>query len=153
MYGTLQAYCHSANRPTLQAVRSFSRLLPSRLSPAVRQAGATTLGYIFLIVFVGLFAFAALRLTPVYLNYMKIVGVVNGVYDEFDGQNPTRSALRGSIARRMDIDSVGVITARDVIVKAVDGGFEVAAVYDHTAPFIANVAFIVHFDKTVIVRR
>ncbi len=111
------------------------------------------MGYIVLIVFVALFAFAALRLIPVYLNYMKIVGVIDGVHDEFDGQNPSRTALRGSIARRMDIDSVGVITARDVIVTAVDGGFEIAAVYDHTSPFIANVSFVVHFDKTVVVRR
>lgn len=153
MYGILQAHYISASRLTLQAGRTFSRQLSRRKSPAARQAGITTLGFILLVIFVGLFAFAALRLTPVYLNYMKIVGVVNGVHDEFDGQNPTRSALRGSIARRMDIDSVGVITARDVTVTAVEGGFEVAAVYDHTSPFIANVSFIVHFDKKVVVRR
>ncbi len=158
MYGNLQMQHGSTSRSTIQAGhrvsrRLFSRRLFSRRWPAARQAGATTMGYILLIIFIGLFAFAVLRLTPVYLNYMKIVGVIDGVYDEFDGQNPTRSALRGSIARRMDIDSVGVITARDVVVTAVDGGFEVAAVYDHTAQFIANVSFIVHFDKKVIVRR
>ena len=39
----------------------------------------TTLGLIILVSFVGLFAFAGIRLAPVYLNYMKIVGVVDGV--------------------------------------------------------------------------
>ena len=118
-----------------------------------RETGMTTLGILILIVFVGLFAFAGIRLTPVYLNYMKVVGVVNGVQDEFDGQNASRAAIRNSIGRRFDIESVAMITARDIDVNAVDGGFEVVAQYDHTAPFIANVSFTVHFNKTALVRR
>ena len=118
-----------------------------------REAGMTTLGMIILISFMGLFAFAAIRLTPVYLNYMKVAGVVDGVQDEFDGRNPTRSALRSSIARRFDVESVAEVTARDITVTAVDGGFEVRAQYDHVAPFIANVNFSVHFDRKVLVRR
>jgi hypothetical protein len=118
-----------------------------------REAGMTTLGLLILIAFVGLFAFAGIRLTPVYLNYMKVVGVVNGVQEEFDGQNASRAAIRNSIGRRFDIESVAEVTARDVAVNAVDGGFEVVAQYDHTAPFIANVSFTVHFNKKALVRR
>jgi len=118
-----------------------------------RQRGITTLGFIILAVFLGLFSFGVLRLTPMYLNYMKIVGVVNGVQAEFDGQQSTRTAIRGSISRRFEIESVSVIKAKDVSVTTVDGGMEIAAVYDHTAPFIANISFTVHFDKTALIRR
>ncbi|HEX5787590.1 MAG TPA: DUF4845 domain-containing protein [Woeseiaceae bacterium] len=113
----------------------------------------TTLGLLILVAFVGLFAFGIIRLTPVYLNYMKVVGVVDGVREEFDGQNPSRGAIRSSISRRFDIESVAVITARDVEVNAVDGGFEVVAAYEHEAPFISNVHFSVHFNKVALVRR
>ena len=113
----------------------------------------TTLGFIILAAFVGLIAFGAMRLTPVYLNYFKVVGVIDGVLDEFDGQNATRAVIRRSLSRRFDVESVGVISYRDIKVTAVDGGFEVSAVYDHTSPFIANISFTVHFDKTVVVRR
>jgi hypothetical protein len=118
-----------------------------------RQAGMTTIGIVFLLAFVGIFAFGFLRLTPVYLNYMKIVGVVDGVQKEFDGQGPTSSGVKRSIRRRFDVESVGVIMAKDVKVTTVDGGLEVSAVYEHTAPFIANIYFTVQFDKTVIIRR
>ena len=118
-----------------------------------RQSGMTTFGLIILVSFVGIFAFAGLRLTPIYLNYMKVAGVVAGVHDEFDGANATRAMIRNSISRRFDIDSVGVITARDVKVTKVDGGYEVAATYSHKAPFMANVSFIVDFDKRTLVRR
>jgi hypothetical protein len=113
----------------------------------------TTLGVIILVSFVGLFAFAGMRLTPIYLNYMKVAGVVSGVQKEFDGANATRSAIRSSISRRFDIESVGIITAKDVKVTKVDAGHEVAATYSHKAPFIANVSFIVDFDNRAIIRR
>jgi hypothetical protein len=118
-----------------------------------QQAGMTTLGLVILVMFVGLFAFAGIRLTPVYLNYMKVVGVVDGVGKEFDGKGATRGAIRTSISRRIDIESVSVITAKDIKVTAVDGGFEVAATYPHKSPFIANISFVVDFDKRTLIRR
>ena len=55
------------------------RIRKARFGTARRQAGATMLGYIILVMFLGVFVFGALRLAPVYLNYMKVVGVVDGV--------------------------------------------------------------------------
>jgi len=113
----------------------------------------TTLGMIILVTFIGLFVFAGLRLVPVYLNYMKVVGVVDGVREEFDGKSASPTQIRRSIERRFNIEDVKIINYRDIKVSSVDGGLEVAAVYDHTEPFIANVSFTVHFDKRAIVRR
>jgi len=121
--------------------------------PIARQKGITTLGFIILAIFVGLFAFGALRLVPTYLNYMKIVGVIDGVRSEFDGQKPSRAAIRTYVARRFDVEAVTEIKAKDVTVTTVDGGMQVAAVYDHATPFIGNISFTVHFDKTELIRR
>lgn len=118
-----------------------------------REQGMTALGMLILAVFVGLFAFAAIRLTPVYLNYMKVAGVLDGVHSEFDSQNPSRGAIQTSILRRFDVESVSVITHRDIKVTSDSGGFRVTADYDHTTPFIANLYFTVKFNKQVLVRR
>ena len=118
-----------------------------------RERGITTLGMIILVSFIGLFVFGGTRLTPVYLNYFKVSGVVEGVLKEFDGQNPSRNAILMSVARRFDVESVDKISARDVKVTAVDGGYEVTAKYDHVSPFIGNVNFLVAFNKTVLIRR
>ncbi|MGI9202998.1 MAG: DUF4845 domain-containing protein [Woeseiaceae bacterium] len=125
----------------------------STARPVRRQSGMTTVGFLILIVFVGLFAFAGIRLTPVYLNYLKVAGVIDGVYDEFDSKNPSREAVRRSILRRFQVESVSELTDRDVKVTSTDGGFKVEAQYDHTTPFIANVHFTVRFDKSVVIRR
>jgi len=118
-----------------------------------RQAGMTALGMLILVAFIGIFAFAGLRLTPIYLNYMKVASVVSGIHSEFDGANATRASIRSSISRRFDIESVSVITARDVTVTKANGGYEVVVTYSHKAPFVANISFVVDFDKRVLVRR
>lgn len=132
-----------------QCRRSHSRELAARRS----QRGMTTLGFIILAVFVGLFAFAAIRLTPVYLNYMKVAGVIEGVHEEFDGRGPSSAMIRNSIVRRFSVESVTVIGPRDIKVTTDKGGFLVVADYDHTVPFIANVSFTVHFENSKLVRR
>lgn len=118
-----------------------------------QQAGMTTIGFLILAVFIGLFAFAFIRLTPVYLNYMKVASVLDGAYKEFDGQNASQSALRKYIVRRFSVESVSQITASDINIKLDGNSYRVEAVYDHKAPFIGNVSFAVHFDKEVQVRK
>jgi hypothetical protein len=135
----------------MQGMRQLQNCLSLR-SPR-QQAGMTTLGIIFLVMFVSVFAFAAIRLSPLYLNYMKVVGVIDGLVAEFEGQNANRSTMRRSMSRRFDVESVSQITYRDVKVVAMDGGLQISAVYDHNTPFISNISFSVHFDKTEFVRR
>lgn len=118
-----------------------------------QQRGMTTLGMIILVAFIGMFVFAGLRLTPVYLNYFNVNGVLNGVQQEFDGQSPTRTAIRSSISRRFDIEDVKVIRPQQIEIKSVSNGFEVSVNYKHESPYIGNLGFIVTFDKKVLVRR
>ena len=118
-----------------------------------RQQGMTTLGMVILVVFIGIFAFAVLRLVPVYLNHMKVASVVSGVQQEFDGAGATSGMIRRSISNRFDVEMVSEIRATDITVTKVDGGYEVAAVYSHKAPFIGNVSFVVDFDERGLVRR
>jgi hypothetical protein len=118
-----------------------------------KQAGMTTIGLLILVTFIGLFAYAGMRLTPLYLNYVKVVGIVNGVHKEFDSQNPSRNVLVKSISRRFDVESITNMKASDIKVTSDKGGFLVAAVYDDKAPFVGNVSFTVHFDKQALIRR
>lgn len=122
-------------------------------SPRGRQAGMTTLGLVIMVTFVGIFVFGFIRITPVYLNYFKVAGVVDGTVREFEGQAPTVPSIRSYVARRFDIESVSIIRARDVKVSKVDGGFEVRAQYSHKVPFISNISFVVDFDKKGVIRR
>jgi hypothetical protein len=57
---------------------------------------------------------------------MKVVSIVDSVRDEFDGTGASRADISRSIGRRFDIESVSEITAKEVKLTTVEGGFEVA---------------------------
>ena len=110
-----------------------------------RQTGITFLGLLVLIVVLGTWVYAAVRITPMYLNYMK-------VRDEFNS-NPstTEQMIRLSLSRHFDIEMVNedVFTYHDVTIKKQGDAFLVTASYEDTAPFVANISFLATFNKSV----
>lgn len=117
------------------------------------QRGITTLGLLILLTFVGLFVFASLRLVPVYLEHMKIESVMNGVQQEFDGNNPSQRNIMNYVEKRFDVESVNVISVRDVKIRRNGEAYDVTVAYTNKTPFISNVSFAVDFEKKVTVRR
>lgn len=117
-----------------------------------RQSGITFLGLLVLIVVVGSWVYAALRVAPLYLNYMKVASTLEKVRDEYDS-NPgtTDFMIRKAIERHFDIEMVNeqVFNFRDVKIRQQGGTFTVTAEYEDTAPLVANVYFLVAFDKSV----
>ena len=117
-----------------------------------RQSGMTFLGLLVLIMVVGSWVYAAMRITPLYLNYMKIAGTLEKVRDEYNSDPGTTEALlRNSVMRYFDIEMVNeeVFTFRDVVIRKEGGKFTMTAAYEDTAPFVGNIYFLVDFDKTV----
>lgn len=115
-----------------------------------RQRGMTFLGIIVLVVVVGAWVYAGIRLTPKYLEYMRVAATLEKVRDEYDA-NPgtTDFMLRKAIERHFDIEMVEIITSNDIEIRREGGTFVVRAAYEDTVPLVGNVSFLVSFDKTV----
>lgn len=115
-----------------------------------RQSGMTFLGLLVLIVVVGSWVYAAMRLTPMYLNYMKVAGTLEKVRDEYNS-NPgtTDFMIRKAIERHFDIEMVNAISHKDIIIERSGDMFKVTASYEDVRPFAYNIEFLVTFDKTV----
>ena len=117
-----------------------------------RQRGMTFIGILVLIIVVGAWVYAGIRLAPKYLEYMRVAATLEKVRDEFDS-NPgsTEFMLRKAVERHFDIDMVEVITAEDIEITKEGGAFTMRAYYDDTVPLAGNVSFLVEFDKSVVV--
>ena len=113
------------------------------------QRGLTLISWIVVLAVAFLFGVAALRLVPVYLEYLKISSSLTDVQHAFAGQTANVSDLRKSIAKHFDTGYVHVLKANDVKIERQGSGYLLRAQYDHRTPFIANVGFIVAFDKSV----
>lgn len=115
-----------------------------------RQRGMTMLGILVLVVVVGAWVYAGIRMTPKYLEFMRVAGTLEKVRDEYDS-NPgtTEFMLRKAVERQFDIEMVEVITSKDIEIKKDGGLFTMRAAYEDTVPLAGNVSFLLEFDKSV----
>jgi len=115
-----------------------------------RQRGMTMLGILVLIVVVGAWVYAGIRMTPKYLEYMRVASTLEKVRDEYDS-NPgtTEFMLRKAVERQFDIEMVEVITSKDIEINKEGGLFTMRAAYEDTVPLAGNVSFLLEFDKSV----
>ena len=110
-----------------------------------RERGMTAIGLIILITFVGLFVYAGIRLVPLYLEYFAVVKAIQGLKSDADS-GP--AAMRVALEKRFDIEDVKSLNFKDVEITKNGRGWDLHVAYDAEAPFLGNVGFIVHFDKT-----
>jgi len=116
------------------------------------QRGMTFIGLLCVLALAGVVVYAGVRLTPVYLNYMKIARTLDAVANEVKGDNPDPQAIRGLIDGHFNIEDPSVVTVKDIEITKTEDGVEMHVAYDDTVPYVANVSLSVHFDKTVKVR-
>ena len=115
-----------------------------------KQRGMTFLGILLVIIVVGAWVYAGIRLVPKYLEYVRVASTLEKVRDEFES-NPgsTEFMLRKAIERHFDIEMVTAIDSNDIEIKKDGGSFYLRANYEDTVPLVANVSFLLTFDKTV----
>lgn len=117
-----------------------------------RQSGMTFIGFALIAAMVALIGFAGIKLTPVYLENMKIKKVLNDVQVDLEGQDPTVQQIRAIIDKKLNIEMVYGLKGRDFTIEKIDSGYRVAARYVRTESFIANVSLSVEFDDEVEIR-
>jgi hypothetical protein len=119
-----------------------------------KQRGITAIGWIFLLAPFAVVGYAAIRLTPIYLNYTKVARTLEQVSTEFQGSSSSTSAteIRNSIARRFDIESINHPSIDMVAIRRTGQAWAIEAGYDETAPLFGNISLLVTFDKAVEVR-
>ncbi len=114
-----------------------------------KQSGITLIGWIILLIPVAICAYAGLRLTPVYLNYMKVSRTLDQIKSEFKDTDPTPILIRTALEKRLDIEQVDYPAVKDIQVTRNGRAWTISAAYDDQAPLFANVFILVTFDKSV----
>jgi hypothetical protein len=119
-----------------------------------RQRGVTAIGWLFLLMPLAVVGYAAIRLTPVYLNYMKVARALDQTATEFrsDQSTATAQALRNSLEKRLDVESVDYPQVKDIIIKRDGRAWTLQAKYEDVAPLFADISLLVNFDRKVEVR-
>lgn len=118
-----------------------------------RQRGITAIGFLIIAIMVASIGFAALRLTPIYLEHMKIASVLEDVKTNLDGSNPSIQQIKSAIGKRLNIEMVSSVKQQDFKIQKSEVGYRVRVQFDSETPYIANVWLLVRFNRAVEIRR
>jgi Domain of unknown function (DUF4845) len=114
-----------------------------------RQRGMTFLGLMILLSFIGIFIYAGIKLAPVYLQGYKVMKAIGDIKHETDGAAVTPPTIQRALEKRFDIEDITEVKPKEVDITKTETGYTVHAAYDVPVPFVGNLSFLVHFEKTV----
>lgn len=117
------------------------------------EKGITLIGMLIMAVFLGLFALAAIKLLPVYLEYGKVKSTLAKVKTELDGKSPSPETIYKAIERRFDIEDVRRIKTREVKITRQPRTYRLQAEYEGRVYYIGNLYLVADFDTSVEIER
>ncbi len=118
-----------------------------------RQQGMTLISIIVVVAFVGAFAFAGLKVMPMYLEQMKVTSILEDVKKDLDGKGPSVVQIRSAIGKRLDIEMVTGIPVQDFRIKKINSGYRVMAQYERRESYFGNLYLVAVFDEQVEIKK
>jgi hypothetical protein len=116
------------------------------------QKGITFIGWLFLLVPVAIVGYGVIRLTPVYLNSMKVSKALKETATDFKGDeqiNPTM--VRVALEKRFDVDSIDFPDVKSVVIAREGDQWVLASNYEDKVSLFKNLSLLVQFDKRAVV--
>lgn len=112
-----------------------------------RQRGVTFIGFVMLLAIVGFFAYAAMRLVPIYTEYYAVVSAMKAVAAESGAAEMQPGDIRNMLLKRFDVSYVSSVRPNDIRISR-DRNPSITIAYEVRKPFISNVDIVVSFSHS-----
>jgi type II secretory pathway pseudopilin PulG len=118
-----------------------------------KQSGITLIGFLFVLAIVAFFGFMAMKLVPSYVEFMGVNKAMNQVASS-GVEGKTLDDLRRDLMFKMGFQYVddATIKPKDITVKRSGNGAQLNVAYDKRIPFMYNIDFLLHFEKSVMLQ-
>jgi hypothetical protein len=115
-----------------------------------KQRGVTAIGWVLLLIPVGIVFYAGVRLFPMYLNYFNVARSMTQTASE---RSATESAqdLRFALEKHLDIEGITFPTIKEFTVRRDGPAWVVEIEYEDGAPLMSNISLVAKFQKSVTV--
>lgn len=110
------------------------------------QKGMTMIGWILVAFIAGVIVMACIKLFPVYMESYTVSSVMESVATDPDVGSSAES-VRRALTRRMQVDNISAVSLGDFKIEQVDGRQMLVVSYEHRVDFVANIDFVVSFEK------
>jgi hypothetical protein len=120
-----------------------------------RQHGITLIGFAIVLIVVGFFAYAAMKLVPLYTEYYGVVKSMKSLQTEPNIQNMTIEEIRRKLDPIFDVQYVDEsdVPLSSITLITANGQRSLNVNYSVDKPFIYNIDLLVHFDHTIDLSR
>lgn len=116
-----------------------------------KTRGITLIGFLIGLAVLGFFAYMAMRLIPMYNEYLGVVKAMEQLRSEMGSRDMTIDQIRRNLDVKFDVQNIGVdaIPPGNITLKR-EGGVQVLHIgYERRAPFVYNLEFVGKFEKSI----
>lgn len=114
-----------------------------------KQTGITLIGFLIVLMVVSFFGYMAMKLVPAYTEFMGVSKAMSQLASEGTARTP--GEVKTALMKKLDFQYVSddTITPQDISFKRNGNATQLNVSYDKRIPFMYNVDFLVHFEKSV----
>ena len=117
-----------------------------------RQAGITALSGLLLATVFGVVGLAALKITPLYVQGIRVKTVLADLKEDLEGRGTSASNIRIDLNSRLYVEGIS-LRGDDLTITPGMNGYTVRVEYDNRSRFLANIWFLVLIDEQIEIRR
>ena len=118
-----------------------------------KQKGLTLVGFIIVLVIVLFFAYSAMRVVPMYLEYHALVNAMEKLQKDPLAKSMSPAKIKQSIKMSLWASYASEnIKEKNIRISKKDGGVLVRVTYEVRKEFLGNIDLIGSFDRTVELR-
>jgi Tfp pilus assembly major pilin PilA len=113
--------------------------------------GITLVGFLILLCVAGFFAYCAMKLVPVYIEYFGVVKAMEQLKSEPGAGQKTLEQIRRDLSMKFDLQYVDEkdIPPQAIQLKREATGPTLRIAYEKRVPFMYNIDLVASFDKSV----
>ena len=118
-----------------------------------KDKGLTLIGFLIVLVVVLFFAYAGMRVVPMYLEYHALVNAMNKLQDDPMAKSMPPSRIKDSIQRSLWVSyASNNIKKEHIRISKKADGINVRVAYEVREDFLGNIDLVASFDRTVVLR-
>lgn len=113
--------------------------------------GITLIGFIIVLGVLGFFAYMAMRLIPMYVEYFGVVKAMEQVRREPGAAQKSLDEIRRNLSLKFDAQYVddASVPPSAIMLKREAGGSTLRIAYEKRVPFLYNLDLVGNFDKSI----
>ena len=115
-----------------------------------QQRGITLIGFVFVLIIAGFFAYMAMKLVPAYAEYMGVVKTVKELAATPGEYNKPLAQIRDDMSFKGSFQYVDNSTMKDARLRVATGHGtpRLEMSYNKVIPFLYNISFLLHFETS-----